>query len=728
MHDEAFAEFLIESEENLDLFDRKMVELEVNPTNQAIINEIFRAVHTLKGTAGFFGLPVFQSVSHAGENILGALREEKLFLSPKITSSLLEMGDALRAMLASIRDNGSEGEVSYERLIQELKLHLTKGALSVSRPSSKLVPVQAVIAAPIAPEPAQEAIGNKSTSNHQSQSNATKVFNPNSMMFSATYEKHDNESIRVDVNLLGKLMDLVGELVLTRNQVLQHTALQQDGSLLRVVQRLNLITSELQEGLTKTRMQSIGNLWRKLPRVVRDLSVSCGKQVEVLMEGQETELDKTVLEAIKDPLTHLVRNALDHGIELPADRLAKGKSREGRLQLRAFHESGRVNIEISDDGGGISVEKIKKKAIEKQLISAEQAAKMSEREVLDLIFLPGFSTAEKVTNISGRGVGMDVVKTNIEKIGGSIELQSTLGAGTKFQIRIPLTLAIIPALLVSTGNQQYAIPQTHIIELVRLNTDEQQKIEYLHETPVYRLREQLLPLVFLRGVLGLPAAAELTTLNIAVLYSEQGPFGLVVDHINDTSEIVVKPLAKQLKGLSLYAGTTLMGDGRVSLILDVARLSVPRQHTGKRQEKRLAATNNMRALLIFRVGGTRFAAPLHEISRIERFPQHMIEHSFGREVIQYRGEMLRLIRLSYALGLPPEEDKHDLPILVVRSEEQAIGLVVDEILDSIVGEFTIKKSYPRFGLQGAAVIQEKITDLIDIQAVLQREREEVSHV
>src|ERR1700691_3382471 len=386
------------------------------------------------------------------------------------------------------------------------------------------------------------------------------------------------ETIRVGVTLLDKLMTLVGELVLARNQLLQISNTVEDTGLQAVSQRMNLIATELQEEVMKTRMQPIGNIWAQFPRTVRDVALGCGKEVEIEMEGKETELDKTIIEAIKDPLTHLVRNSVDHGIELPEVRVKAGKDRAGRLILRAFHEGGQVNIEITDDGAGLNVERIRKKAVERAVITAEQAARMSEREIFNLIFLPGFSTAEKVTNVSGRGVGMDVVKTNVEKIGGTVDVQSSLGRGTTVRVKIPLTLAIIPALVVTCGGDRYAIPQVSLLELVRLKADHVSKgIELVHGAPVYRLRGRLLPLVYLSRELKLTAPRSATksdgAINIVVVQADERRFGLVVDQINDTEEIVVKPRRKQLKTVKTFAGSSIMGDGKVALILDVLGLA-----------------------------------------------------------------------------------------------------------------------------------------------------------
>ncbi len=466
------------------------------------------------------------------------------------------------------------------------------------------------------------------------------------------------ETVRVGVTLLDKLMNLVGELVLARNQLLQSSSATQDAGFQAIAQRMNLIASELQEEVMKTRMQPIGNIWNKFPRTVRDLAHTCGKEVRLEMQGQDTELDRTIIEAIKDPLTHLVRNSVDHGIEMPEARTRAKKDRCGRLILRAFHEGGQVNIEIADDGAGLDSERIRKKAVERGLISAQQAALLPERDLFNLIFLPGFSTAEKVTNVSGRGVGMDVVKTNIEKIGGLVDIHSAKGQGTTVRVKIPLTLAIIPALLVRCREQRYAIPQVSLLELVRLAPgDHGQSVEMVHGCPVFRLRGRLLPLIYLVQELQLPPLADPPqAINIVVLQAEGRKFGLVVDEITDTAEIVVKPLAKQLKGIAAYSGATIMGDGRVALILDVLGLAQRAQVLAKDAEAMLKerpgepARENARdeqTLLLAEIGDQqRIAIPLGLVARLEEFPATVVERAGGYEVMQYRNRIIPLVRLS----------------------------------------------------------------------------------
>ncbi|TAG63698.1 MAG: chemotaxis protein CheA [Oscillatoriales cyanobacterium] len=551
-------------------------------------------------------------------------------------------------------------------------------------------------------------------------------------------------------------MNLVGELVLCRNQILefantQTANTQNDDTLKSVSSRLNLVTSELQEGVMKTRMQPIRTIWNKFPRVVRDTAFSLGKQVQLEMEGEETELDKTLIEAIANPLTHLVRNCLDHGIETSEVRVAKGKPAFGKLLLRAYHESGQVNIEISDDGGGIDPERIKSKAVQKGMFSAVDAAKMSDREALNLIFMPSFSTAEKITNISGRGVGMDVVQTHIEKISGTIDVQSQVGKGTTFKLKIPLTLAIIPTLIITTGGSRYAIPQVNLLELMRLEGEQIKKIEMFHGTPVYRLRGRLLPLIYLNRELQLETGivengkkSQFDTdeaLNIVVVQATDKPFGLVVDAINDTQEIVVKPLGKQLKSLACFAGATIMGDGKVALILDVHGIA-QKTHMTEAQEKAILADENSRResseppqqLLVFQGPDCRrMAIHLSRVCRLEEFPRHLLERVGKQNVVQYRNQIMPVIYLTAVFGSGSEsadwgpngldgrsraaDDKLPLVVVSIGSEHQ-VGLVVDRILDIVEQAIDIKGAATQAGISYCAVIQGQVTEILDVDAVI----------
>jgi two-component system, chemotaxis family, sensor kinase CheA len=538
-----------------------------------------------------------------------------------------------------------------------------------------------------------------------------------------------DSTIRVDVDLLDELMLLVGELVLTRNQIVQYVGRTNDTDLIRASQRLNLIASELQEGVMKTRMQPIDHIWSKLPRVVRDLGIQCGKTVRLDMEGKDTELDKTLLEAVKDPLTHLVRNSVDHGIEKPDARRAAGKPAEGVLTLRAKHESGQVVVEVADDGAGIDPVKLGKKAVERGLITVAQLDRMSPTDILQLIFLPGFSTAAAVTNVSGRGVGMDVVKTNIESIGGTIEVESEAGRGTVCRLRIPLTLAIVPALTVECAGDRYAIPQISLQELVSLDAEKAANaVEEVGGAPVYRLRGELLPLVRLTDVLGLPSDRHDGHVVIAVLRSEGRRFGLVVDRVINTEEIVVKAVGGQLKAIGLYSGATVLGDGTVALILDVqalARRALRTETSERGQEAREAAraavaaeTDRQRMLLAAIGGGRRVAIPLDTVTRLEQVRVESVERVGNREVVQYRGAILPMVRLDRHLGAYGESEREVLEVIVYSDHGRSVAIVVEEILDIVDGETAVRSDIDDMGLLGSAVLGDKVTELLDVRAAI----------
>ena len=551
--DEIVKDFLIESNENLDRLDQELVKLESDPSSKELLASIFRTIHTIKGSCGFLGFARLEKLAHAGENLLSGLRDGKFTLNEEITSGLLSMVDAVREMLSAIQASGQDGEEDYASLIEHLaSLQQAQSELPASTIPVTVAPADAAEKPP-SPAPTENASSPAASAEPtsadlladpskigglllerghirgddlvcalQQQEEGRKrigeilvdqgVVRPEDVQAAQRTLESRNpdaavETIRVGVTLLDRLMNLVGELVLARNQLLQFSNGTQDAGFQALSQRMNLIASELQEEVMRTRMQPIGNIWNKFPRTVRDLALNCGKEVRVEMEGKETDLDRTIIEAIKDPLTHLVRNCVDHGIELPEDRKKAGKDPTGRLILRAFHEGGQVNIEITDDGAGLNLERIRRNAIERGVLPAEQAARMQDRDIFNLIFLPGFSTAEKVSNVSGRGVGMDVVKTNVEKIGGTVDVHSTAGQGTTVKVKIPLTLAIIPALMVISGGERFAIPQVSLLELVRLEADEVGKgIEMVHGAPVYRLRGRLLPLVYLNRELQIAPA------------------------------------------------------------------------------------------------------------------------------------------------------------------------------------------------------------------------------
>jgi two-component system chemotaxis sensor kinase CheA len=536
-----------------------------------------------------------------------------------------------------------------------------------------------------------------------------------------------DSSIRVDVELLDTLMRLVGELVLTRNQLVRAIGSVDDPGMLRTGQRLNLITSELQESVMKTRMQAIDHLWAKLPRVVRDLSSACGKQVRLAMVGRETELDRSLLEAVKDPLTHLVRNAVDHGVEAPGQRVAVGKPAEGVLTLRAYHEGGHVIVEVADDGSGMDPEKIARVAVERGVVSRDQLAGMDRREILALVFRPGFSTAAAVTNVSGRGVGMDVVKTNIERIGGAVEVESVVGVGTTWRLTIPLTLAIIQALTIECGRQRYVIPQVAVHELVYLDGQSGRVVERAMGAPVYRLRGNLLPLVYLGETLGVATSSqENVDVYVAVLQAEGRKFGLVVDRVLNTEEVVVKPLTNRFKDIGVYAGATLLGDGQVALILDVASLARRAQLTAGNSEREQAAPSQRRGsgevdrLLIAGVGDRRVAIPLEMVTRLEEFPAERIEHTGAREVVQYREQILPVLRLASLLGTYTASEQQDsVPVVVYTENGRSVALAVDKILDIVEDSLDgSRRDFGDDGLIGSAVIQQRVTELLDVRRAI----------
>jgi two-component system chemotaxis sensor kinase CheA len=826
--EEVIVEFLVESKEGLDRVDDDLLALEKDPQNPARLASIFRAVHTIKGTAGFLAYEKLQAFAHVGESLLSLLRDGERPFDGEVAEALFAAVDALREMLGHIETKRAEGNKDYGQLLGRMAAltvaegaaapaegtqagapaGLVGGATSASTsppgaatfaapqaadaaaaitaparatptptsspPPTVMIPVvpspQALPAQPRAaaaeglapaplgsaaappgptatPAPASVHPTATATAGSWTASEALEppleLDAPRTGEAGAARPAGGGESVRVDVSLLDRLMNLVGELVLARNQVLQVGSKQQDQAFLATSQRLNLITSELQESVMRTRMQPIGNVLHKFPRLVRDLAAACHKRVRVEMEGEKTELDRTLLEAIRDPLTHIVRNSVDHGIEPPAAREARGKNPEGRLSIRAFHEGGQVTVEVADDGGGINSVRVKDKAVARGLITAEQAERMSEGDLVNLIFLPGFSTAESVSNISGRGVGMDVVRTNVEKVGGTVDVQSVMGKGLTIRIRLPLTLAIIPALLVGNGEERYAIPQISLMEIVRLEREQvKRSIEIVHSTPVYRLRGNLLPLLFLQDALAddngpapLHWAEGTGPLNIVVLSSEDRVFGLVVDRVMDTSEIVVKPLGKHFKAVSFFAGATIMGDGSVSLILDAAGLANHLKGFARVREGSAAAlaagagagatTGAGMSLLVCDVGqGRRLGIPLGAVDRLEEFSRDRLERLGDQAVVQYRGDILRVFSLGELVGMAPgqacEEDeeaarKSTVQVVACRGKSSRIGLQVTRILDVVEGVPAPSAGTARAGTLGSVVVGGRLIEVVDLR-------------
>jgi len=777
--DEDLKAFLVEGTETLNHLEGDLVVLEQHPDDPELMNRIYRALHTIKGNCGFLGFEKLESIAHAAENLLSRLRDRELTLIPAIANALLQVIDAIRQILVTLESTGAEGNTDFSALIETLEQLQAPGKSSTrpdpehqdpedttepiiwlaTTPEQKTsIPNKTIAPVPVRPPenlptPAQEQTSPLPQNTDNAPGSPTPPIGEQPQLKETSTPSGKtspsssiaDSAIRVNIDLLDKLMNLVGELVLCRNQILEFANRQSNTTLLDTSQRLNLVTTELQEGIMKTRMQPIRTIWNRFPRVVRDLSLSLNKHVHLEMEGEETELDKSLIEAIADPLTHLVRNAIDHGIEMPQIRADAGKPVEGRLFLRAFHESGYVNIEIADDGAGIDAETLKVKAVQQGTIASERAALMTEQDMLNLIFLPGISTAKHITNLSGRGVGLDVVRTNIEKIGGTIDLSSQRNRGTSFKLKIPLTLAIIPTLVVSSGGERYAIPQVNLLELVRLEGDRAlQRVEMVHGAPVYRLRGNLLPLVYLNRELKLQDGAaapplqvkvEEDVLNIVVLQAAEKPFGLVVDTINDTQEIVVKPLGKQLKGISCFAGATIMGDGKVALILDVQGLAQSahmvsdkdRDSTLGMDQGQTQPVSDHRQMLLLCQGPDRrrLAIPLSGVARLEQFPRNKIERLGNQSVIQYRDQILPLIHLSAVLSnhsnntLSHNADTDLVQVVVVSTSNQVtVGLVVEQILDIVEEEITVRGPATCQEVECSAVVQGKVTEILSLERVL----------
>jgi len=750
--DELTREFLIESQEGLDRMERCLTDLEEKPDDAALLAEIFRSVHTVKGTTGFLGLKRLEKLAHAGENLLGLLRDGKLAASRAVITGLLQLLDGLRSILKTIEVDGAEGDGGDAVLIEHLAaLQAVKPALQAPGPgkphpaatanpkasahaggqsggppaastsATPFAPPATFLAEPpaVAPEPAVAPAPGSSA-----EAAAGDVSRPRGTVSGAGTAAES--TLRVDVTLLNRMMNLVGELVLTRNQVLQATAA--DPNLTLLSRRLDMVTADLRESVMKARMQPVSNIFSKMPRIVRDLSLSLGRRVRLQMEGQETELDKSLLEAIKDPLTHAVRNSLDHGIEPPAVRQAAGKDPEGTLKLRASHEGSHVIIEVSDDGAGIAVDKVRQKAIERGVITAERAAQLPERELLQLIFLPGFSTAAAVTNVSGRGVGMDVVRTNVEKIGGKVEIDSRAGKGTTLRLRIPLTLAIIPALIVRSVNQSFALPQGTLSELVHIPPDQAARaIEWIEGAPLYRLRGKLLPLVFLDRLLT-PCGAHPDPSErdrfIAVLETDGRRFGLVVDGLADPEEIVVKPLSAVLKGIGLFSGATVLGNADLALILDPGAIAVKAgvimtaeevaAHAAQ-SEQEAEAVKSPEYLLV-EAGERQAAVLLADVLRIEQLPFARIEYIGYRPVLNFDGQLLPVEDAGGVLAAAQGNPEAQVIVVVCREGSRQVGIAVTHVLDVAAGGdlFETGASQPAGGV---TLLRNRVTGVIDLAGV-----------
>jgi two-component system chemotaxis sensor kinase CheA len=694
--DDLIADFLTETHEGLAALDVALVRLEKAPDDRPTLSEIFRVIHTIKGTCGFLGLSRLEHVAHAAENVLGRYRDGALKVTPDGVTLVLQALDRIKEIVAGLEQGGAEPAGDDAALVAALDAAANGRAAAPAAPE------------PPAPEPAAEA---------PAQAEAAGGPAP-------------PQSIRVSVEVLEGLMMLVSELVLTRNQLMQLARARGDQAYSVPLQRLSHITSDLQDGVMKTRMQPIGNAWAKLPRLVRDLARELGKRIELEMRGADTELDRQVLELIKDPLTHMVRNSADHGLEATAERRRAGKPETGRITLSAYHEGGHILIEIADDGKGLNTARIREKAVAQGLAAEAEVAALSDREIHRFIFRAGFSTAAAVTAVSGRGVGMDVVKTNVERIGGTIDVASAAGRGTTFTIKIPLTLAIVSALVVECAGERFAIPQIGVLELVRVGGASGARVERIKDAPVLRLRDRLLPLVTLTEVLGLGEPGGPPGDIGFVVVTQVGPalFGIIVDRLHDTEEIVVKPVPPILRHIGVFSGNTILGDGSVIMILDpngIARATgVTAEGSAMRGTEPSGTgfrSTEKTALLLFRAGdATPKAVPLGLVARLDDLPVDKIEYSGGVPVVQYRGQLMPLVPIGGA-GLSEEAmERGRQTVLVFSERDRSLGLMVDSILDVVEERLEVKGGADRPGFLGSAVVAGKVTEVIDTAWWLRR--------
>jgi len=778
--DELLSEFLTETSESLATLDLELVKLEQEPNNPNLIDNIFRLVHTIKGTCGFLGLPRLAAVAHSAENVLGKVRDQELVVTPPAVSLILASLDRIKELLSILEETEAEPEGDDQDLIVQLDAMADGKLADADAGSAAPAPVEVDAEMQSAEAPAAEAEAEAETEGTAVVADNDGAADPNfdaelgrelksgevsldelERVFQETATEPvkkeaapaaagkgggkasakgggaggagggdgaessvANQSIRVSVELLENLMTMVSELVLTRNQLMQIVRGHADSEFKVPLQRLSHVTTELQEGVMKTRMQPIGNAWAKLPRIVRDLSHDLGKKIDLQMLGADTELDRQVLEMIKDPLTHMVRNSGDHGLETPAERQAAGKPEVGKIVLNAYHEGGHIIIEINDDGKGINLDRVRQKILDAGLASEAEVAEMSDQQVQSHIFAAGFSTAAEVTAVSGRGVGMDVVRTNIEKIGGTIDVKSVEGQGTDFTIKIPLTLAIVSALLVECCGERFAIPQLSVIELVRASSQSEHRIEKINETPILRLRDRLLPLVYLGNCLNLSGAdtdALSNDTEVFVVVAQVGNynFGIVVDRVFDTEEIVVKPVAPLLREISMFSGNTILGDGSVIMILDPNGIAMATSDVGLTEAAKAETGNGAgvgssetTAILLFRAGGQeQKGVPLSLVARLEEIDVGSVEISNDQLVVQYRGHLMPLVKLVYDFEM---RESGRQPVLVFTDDQRSMGLMVDEIIDIVDEQLDVELTSEREGFMGTAVIGGKATEMLDV--------------
>jgi two-component system chemotaxis sensor kinase CheA len=723
--DDLLREFVTETNESLDVVDVELVRFEQDPNNAKILDNIFRLVHTIKGTCGFLNLPRLEALAHAAETLMGKFRDGSPATGAAVTLILATI-DRIKEMLEVLERDQREPDGADSDLISDLERMVER--VGAGGAPAQVQQTVGTLAPQVLERPLRPGEDSLDDLERAFRSTAVELIavKPAKATPAETHEddsgKTANQSIRVAVDSLERLMIMVSELVLTRNQLLEIVRQHEDSEFKVPLQRLSNVTAELQEGVMKTRMQPIGNAWQKFPRIVRDLSTELGKQIELEMQGAETELDRQVLDLIKDPLTHMVRNSADHGLERPEQRRAAGKSERGRIRLSAYHEGGYIIIQVADDGRGLNTERIKAKAVAQGLVSEAEIGKLSESQIHKFIFVPGFSTATEITSVSGRGVGMDVVRNNIDQIGGTIDVKSIAGAGVSFTIKIPLTLAIVAALIVEAGGDRFAIPQLSVVELVRARGGSDHRIERIKDTAVLRLRDKLLPLARLTTLLGTDVGTEVKDDDgfITVIQVGSQTFGVVVDAVFHTEEIVVKPMSSKLRHIAMFSGNTILGDGSVIMIVDpngIARAlgsTVTSQMAAEDAAGATPANSEQPAtsLLLFRAGSTQLkAVPLALITRLEEIDARKIELSNGRHMVQYRDQLMPLVSMNEQVRVKGEGAQ---PLLVFSDGSRSMALVVDEIVDIVEERLDIQVKSDNAGVLGSAIIKGQATEIIDV--------------
>ena len=742
--DDLLREFLTETNESLNVLDVELVRFERDPNNGEILDNVFRLVHTIKGTCGFLGLERLERLAHSAETLMGQFRAGRP-VTAEAVSLILSTIDRIKALLEALEAEEREPEGADHDITSALELLAATAEAAAPKNAAPKAGAPKAVAEEAEPESAlDEADEEPLSSAPQSCESTASVSSGGTSTGAGSMSAAGNvgigpaadadrseriagQSIRVNLDTLDHLMTMVSELVLTRNQLLEIARRHPETEFKLPLQRLSNVTAELQEGVMKTRMQPIGNAWQKLPRIVRDLASELDRKIDLEMTGADTELDRQVLDLIKDPLTHMVRNCAAHGIEPPRERLAVGKPEHGTIRLAAHHQAGHIIIEISDDGRGLATDRIRAKALELGLATEADVAKMPEVQLHRFIFAPGFSTASEITNIAGRGVGMDVARANIDTIGGTIDVRSTRGQGTVFTIKIPLTLAIVSALIVESGGDRFAIPQLAVLELVRVRADSDHQIDWLKETPVLRSRNKLLPLVHLKKLLGIDmqqSAADAASGFIVVLQIGSATFGVVVDSVLQTEEIVVKPMSPKLGQITMFSGNTILGDGSVIMIIDphgiaqaIGDASSMREAPGIEANDEVSPAEEERtAMLLFRAGSPQQkAVPLSLVTRLEIVDAKSLETSNGQHLLQYRGQLMPLVPVNENVRVRGEGKQ---PLLVFSDDEKSMGLLVDEIVDIVDDALDIEISCDQPGVLGSAVIKGHATEVIDISHFL----------